>query len=354
MILMISLCIITKNNQETIESCINSVTDIAGEIIVADTGSSDNTKEIAKKLGAGVYDFKWNNNFSEAKNFAVSKAKGEWILALDADETIAKQDSGKIKSLAETKDFLGFSLIQRNYRNGIGFFSSVSCKDDEYEESRVANCFIPRRIVRMFRNDPLIKFEGAVHDSPELSILKIGKILDTQIPIHHFGMLSRTLDRTQMYIDIEKKNIRDDYFQYYQIAIQLHEIGEVKEALEFLDKSLAKNPDFYLAWLEKGIIFLRQNRIQEALEALKKAEKSGTHEMVFSHLAVAYSIMDRYPESLGYFSKAISVNPKNADTHFNLGLTYRNMGDAEKARKEFTIALYLNPDYKEKVKSALF
>ncbi|MBM3233474.1 glycosyltransferase [Candidatus Pacearchaeota archaeon] len=348
---MISLCIITKNNQETIEKCINSVKSIIGEIILADTGSTDNTIKIAENFGAKIFHFKWNNNFSDAKNFAKSQATGNWILNLDADETIAEQDLEKIKNLAEITEFIGFSFIQRNYRNGIGLFSSISCTGDKYEESKVSSCFIPRRMIRFFRNLPEIGFEGAVHDSVEFSILKCGKIMETEIPIHHFGMLSRSNERTRMYIDIEKKNIKDDYFQYYQIGIQLHSINETDEALDFLSKSLDKNPDFYLAWLEKGIIFLEQGKIYEAEQALKMAEKKGSHEMIFSHLGIIYSILQNYSSSINYFLKALSINPKNADTHFNLGLTYKNTGNIEQAKKEFALAVYLNSVYKEKLKS---
>lgn len=346
---MISLCIITKNNQDTIENCINSVRRLVGEIILVDTGSEDRTIKLAEKLGAKIFNFKWNNSFSEAKNFAISKSSGEWILNLDADETIAEQDLEKIKKLTEEQEFIGFSFIQRNYRNGLGLFSFVSCTNDKYEESKVASGFIPRRIIRLFQNLPEIKFEGVVHDSIEFSLLKLGKIKDTEIPIHHFGMIARSQERTKMYIDMEKKNIKDDYFQYYQIAIQLHSINEIDEALDFLSKSLDKNPDFYLAWLEKGIIFIKQGKIYEAEHSLKKAEETGSHEMIFSHLGIVYSILQNYPLSLNYFSKALSINPKNADTHFNIGLTYRNMGDFEKAKKEFAVAVYLNPAYKEKI-----
>lgn len=346
---MISLCIITKNNQDTLEKCLNSIKGLVGEIILVDTGSGDRTKEIARKSGAKIFDLIWNNNFSEAKNFALSKASGDWVLNLDADETLSEKDIDNIKQLTENSEFMGFSFIQRNYRNGIGLFSSVSCTDDEYEESKVSSCFIPRRMVRLFRNLPGIKFEGAVHDSVELSILKQGKIKDTKIPIHHFGMLSRGNERTKMYIDMENKNIKDDYFQYYQIAIQLHSIKEASESLKFLSKSLEKNPHFHLAWLEKGIIFLEQGKIHEAEFALRKAEDSGSHEMIFSHLGIVYSILQSYSLSLKYFLRALSMNPKNADTHFNLGITYRNMGNITNAKKEFALAIHLNPAYLKKI-----
>ena len=294
----ISLCIITKNNQETLANCINSVREIADEIVVVDTGSEDDTMEIAEGLGAKVFSYEWKDNFSDAKNFALDKATKEWILALDADETIAKKDLKKIKKFAEQTDFFGFAFIQRNYHNTIGLFSSVSCKDDEYEESKGASCFAPRRIVRMFKNDRRIRFEGAVHDTVEPSIFKIGKILDTEIPIHHFGMLGRASDRTKKYIEIEKKNLRNDFFQDYQIGIQLHEIGEIVEAVKFLKQSIALNPNFCLSWLELGIILIELGRVSDAKVVLEQAEKLGTHEMIFSHLGVVYGVMKQFSLSV--------------------------------------------------------
>jgi len=343
---MISLCIIAKNNQE-IERCIESVKNIVGEIIIVDTGSSDNTKEIAGKFTTKIFDFKWNNNFSEAKNFALNKATGDWILALDADETITEQDLEKIKQLENNKEFIGFSFIQRNYINGIGLFSSISCKDDEYKESAAARSFQPRRIVRMFKNDSRIKFEGAVHDSVEPSILKIGKVLDTNIPIHHFGMLSRSHERTKMYIEIEKNNLTDNFFQYYQIAAQLHEIEEMNEAVKYLNKSLNLNDKFYLSWLELGIIFLKSGMLEESLEALKKAEKLGEHEMIYFNLGVLYGKLKNFQLSLDYFKKALLLNQKNADTYFNLAITYANINNQEESKKALEKAKYLNQGYEK-------
>jgi glycosyltransferase involved in cell wall biosynthesis len=342
---------ITKNNQDSIEKAISSVKNLVDEIIIADTGSEDNTKKIAGEYTDKIFDFSWNFNFSEAKNFVVSKAVYDWILNLDADETISEKDSEKIKLLVENADkkTLGFSFIQRNYNRGLGNFSSVSCVDDEYDEAKIAPCFTPRRIVRLFKNHPEIKFQGNVHDSPEKSILKLGKIHETGIPIHHFGMLNRSPERTKMYIDIEKKNLKPDFFQHYQIASQLHSIGKTEQAIRFLNSSIKLNPCFHLSWLELGIIYIKRGMISEALKSLKKAESLGSHEMIFSHLGVVYGMLENFPLSENYFNKALSINNKNADTHFNLGLTLQNQGKTEQAEKEFKKSAYLNPVYKQRI-----
>ncbi len=114
---IISLCMIVKNEEENIEHCLSSIQGLVDEIIIIDTGSTDGTKEIAKKFGAKVFDFKWNNNFSDARNFSLSKATGDWIFILDADEVISPSDHEKIKNLIRKPLDVStaYSFITRNY-----------------------------------------------------------------------------------------------------------------------------------------------------------------------------------------------------------------------------------------------
>ena len=103
----ISLCMITKNEEKFLELCLNSVKSIVDEIIIVDTGSTDKTKEIAKKFNAKIIDFKWIDDFSAAKNESLKHATRDWVLVLDADEVIEKKDLDKIKNAIENseKDF---------------------------------------------------------------------------------------------------------------------------------------------------------------------------------------------------------------------------------------------------------
>ncbi|YAR63815.1 glycosyltransferase family 2 protein [Bacillus cytotoxicus] len=84
----ISACLIVKNEEDMLRKCLESLQGGVDEIVVVDTGSTDTTKEIAKEFTDKVYDFEWTNDFAEARNFAASKASGEWILAIDADECV--------------------------------------------------------------------------------------------------------------------------------------------------------------------------------------------------------------------------------------------------------------------------
>ena len=95
----LSLCMIVRDNQETLRKCLDSVKSLVDEIIIVDTGSTDDTKIIALEYTGKVYDFHWKDNFSEAKNHALSKAGYGWVLFLDADESISEKDHDIIRRL---------------------------------------------------------------------------------------------------------------------------------------------------------------------------------------------------------------------------------------------------------------
>src|SRR3989344_2135515 len=95
----ISLCMIAKNEEKHLEECLNSVKELVDEVIIVDTGSTDKTKQIAKKFNAKIYDFKWVDDFSAARNESLKHATKDWILVLDADEVLDKEALKVIKNV---------------------------------------------------------------------------------------------------------------------------------------------------------------------------------------------------------------------------------------------------------------
>ncbi|ASB52115.1 TPR repeat-containing protein [Bacillus velezensis] len=95
----ISLCVIVKNEEEVLAGCLDSVKDIADEIVIADTGSTDRTKEIAARYTDKIYDFEWIDHFAAARNFVFSKAEMDYILWLDADDILTEKDREKLIEL---------------------------------------------------------------------------------------------------------------------------------------------------------------------------------------------------------------------------------------------------------------
>ena len=227
---------IVRDEEETIARALMSVKPVVAEMIVVDTGSTDRTKEIAAELGAKVYDFPWTDSFSDARNFSLSKATGDWILVLDADEVISAQDYGKLKELIskkiqgfkesadsqardkgdkggclseskettapdvqpsaprpleslnpQIKDPVAFSFVTRTYvaeMNTAGWVGN----DGSYPAEEAGTGWFPGEKVRLFPNDSRIRFEYPIHERVEPSLIKAGiEIRNCDIPIHHYG-----------------------------------------------------------------------------------------------------------------------------------------------------------------------
>ncbi len=274
----ISLCMIVKNEEENIGHCLSSVKGLVDEIIVVDTGSTDRTKDIANEFGAKVFDFKWNNNFSDARNFSLSKAAGDWIFILDADEVISPSDHEKIKNLIrESLDkSVAYSFITRNYimeLNNIDWTPN----DGNYSEEAGTGWF-PGEKVRLFPNKPGIKFDYPIHERIEPSLVKIGvKIESTNIPIHHYGTLDREKEnrKSQIYYEMAKKKVLDDkstdYTAFHELAVHASNLGKFEEALEYLQKAIELNPNFGRAYFSQGNNYFNLHRFEDALLSYEKA-----------------------------------------------------------------------------------
>lgn len=110
----LSLCMIVKDEEKTLERCLNSVKTFIDEIIIVDTGSIDSTKEIAKKFGSKIYDFKWINDFSAARNYSFSKATSDYIMWLDGDDYIKEENIEKIEKTFQNFD-ISWDYISAKY-----------------------------------------------------------------------------------------------------------------------------------------------------------------------------------------------------------------------------------------------
>lgn len=175
----ISAVIIAKNEEKMIGEALDSLS-FCDEIIVIDNGSFDKTKEIAQKKGAKVYEYK-SNNFSELRNFGLSKALSDYILYLDADERIDEVLQKNIKDvLSKDSEVSGFKIYRKNY-----YFGSSNKNEWPYIE----------KPERLFKKDKLSKWVGQLHESPVVD----GKVGELDGFILHFthrdleSMLEKTI-----------------------------------------------------------------------------------------------------------------------------------------------------------------
>jgi glycosyltransferase involved in cell wall biosynthesis len=178
-------CIIAKNEEKWIKSAIQSLKALCTQVIVVDTGSIDNTPKIATVENCELYFKQWNNDFSEVRNYALSFARNEWVIFLDADEQVNAFEIIKYKPLFENKLIGGLSCIIRNYLN---------------EEQ---TNYIEHRYTRIFRNRKNIRYKGSIHEQIAESIINEGfEIAESDIIIEHFGYIESSDEKKQRNRDL--------------------------------------------------------------------------------------------------------------------------------------------------------
>lgn len=170
---MISATIITLNEEDKIRQVIKSLKGLADEIIVVDSGSTDKTWAIVKDLGARAYYRKFDN-FANQKNWAVSKAKGDWILAVDADEEIPVNLTEEIKEAVKSNHYAGYLIPRRNF---------IFKKEIKYSR------WSPDTHIWLWKKD-CGKWVGDVHEevvvSGEVGLLKNSKIHNSHNTVSDF------------------------------------------------------------------------------------------------------------------------------------------------------------------------
>lgn len=149
----LSVCVIAKNEEQFLDRCLSSVKNLAEQIIVVDTGSTDRTIEIAKSHGAEVYDFKWCDDFSAIRNQALEHVTGDWILMLDADEELPADQHGKLKADIANRGIIGYRLPLVNEGHDDG------------------QSYVPR----LYRNAPGVYYRGRIHEQVFPSLLPFCK-----------------------------------------------------------------------------------------------------------------------------------------------------------------------------------
>lgn len=165
--LSLSVCIIAKNEETQIEKCLNSISPFVREIIVVDTGSTDATIEIANKYTPHVYEFEWINDFSIARNYAISKASQPTILVMDADEVLDPESIPHLdKYCTDLQDSAGrVQIINQN------------------EDGNTSKA----EIIRIIPNNNSMKYKGRIHEQIVLVNGSLPKVMSTEIRIFHFG-----------------------------------------------------------------------------------------------------------------------------------------------------------------------
>ena len=274
----LSLCMIVKNEEQHLTRCLLSAKPAVDEMIVVDTGSTDRTKGIAKAFGAKVFDFPWTNDFSEARNYSLSKASGDWILVLDADEVISPLDYASIEKIMKKRPAkpVAYTLVTRNYTNEVNSKGWVA-NDRKYRREEAGTGWFPSAKVRLFVNDKRIQFQNPVHEFVEASMEKAGiEIKTSNIPVHHYGRFDRDklIAKGRDYFLLGKKKIEEmkgDIKALKELAIQASELGEYVTAVELWKKVIELDLNDSVAFLNISYAYMKLEKYQEAHTSSRRA-----------------------------------------------------------------------------------
>ncbi|MGE5405050.1 MAG: glycosyltransferase family 2 protein, partial [Candidatus Saccharibacteria bacterium] len=177
----LSICLVVKNEERFLQSCLNSIAGIADEIIIVDTGSTDRTIEIAKQYTDEVFFLEWNDDFSDARNFGLERASGEWIFVIDGDEELDPSTAQNLKIRMNQEDAEGFLVKVINYYNAGDQVQTVTDV-----------------IFRLFRNRLEYRYSGAIHEQISENIQKVNPhanfYIAEDICLIHYGYLNETLN----------------------------------------------------------------------------------------------------------------------------------------------------------------
>ncbi|PFP43768.1 glycosyl transferase [Priestia megaterium] len=337
----ISLCMIVKNEEDSLGRCLDSIRQLVDEINIIDTGSNDQTKKIARKYTDRVYDFEWVYDFSKARNYAFEKATKDYILWLDADDVLLKEDQQKLLALKMNLD---------------SSIDSVTMKyilaTDEY--GNITSSLRRNRLVKRSRS---FRWIGSVHEYLEVW----GNIMNSEVAVTHKSIQHDSDRNLEIY---EKKLLTGEEFSprdLFYFANELKDHRQFERAIEFYEKFLSTEK----GWIEDNIAACRNladcyYEISDKEKSIKSLLQSFTYTTprpeICCRLAY-YSIEKSDYESAAFWYDVATRTGVTSDNlgiqnqaystwipHIQLCVCYDALGDYEKANHHNELAGAYRPN----------
>lgn len=349
----ISLCMIVKNEERFLAKCLESVKDCVDEMIVVDTGSTDETVKIAESFGAQVFHHTWENDFSKHRNQSIGYAKGDWIFWLDADEAL--EPGGCLAIREATKDTELDSIM-----------ITMVC----YFGNRTRESW--NNSIKLFRNRVGIRFEGAVHNQ----VVGYEQTRFCPVKIYHYGYdvgqntIRKKFERTSTLLKRAIEREPENFRHHHDLAVCFASIRKYRSALEeglsaidLHNKYKHKEPNILWTYFVVASSYFNLGMMKEAKSMAEEAIRINPEHI--DSLFVLASIHARYEDRSGFeksYHKAVAliekyrnnpgllsglvVNKINEKWRLNLeyGTLFLNEESPEKAQEYFEKAIDQSPE----------
>lgn len=216
---------IVKNEQPFLDGCLKSLQGLVDEIVIVDTGSTDASVDIARAHGARILQCAWNDDFAAARNFGLDAAGSEWILYIDADERLVETTRDDLRAGLDAPDVYAARLLFR-----------VTSNSTYYRE------------FRLFRNDPRLRFKGAMHETilPDLSMLQReagARVMETTARLIHLGYDGDMLAKYRRNLPLLRASVErhpDRSYYWQDLANTLAGLDQLDEAIATSGQGLGR------------------------------------------------------------------------------------------------------------------
>ena len=343
--LPISVCLIAKNEEKHIDECLKRLQPYGFEIVLADTGSTDRTVELARKYTDRIYHFDWCGDFSAAKNFAMQKASHDWILSLDCDEYPEVIDLKALRKCMESYPRHAGRILIRNRFTEDGRTS--------HEQVRVSR-FVNRRYFH---------FEGVVHEqlvpttasdhrnvAPDTAPVKyVYSAPITVLHVGYDGTEDEMREKSKRNITLLEKELEThgaDPYTYYQLGQSYRKLHDFETALRYLDLGLSMDVDPALDYVQNmvecyGYTLLDLKRNQDALGLLDIYDEFATRADFVFLIGLIYMNNGLFDNAVREFHKASTMEEfavegvNSYKANYNIGVILECTGDVANAREAY-------------------
>lgn len=319
----ITLCLIVRNEEKNLTQCLSSFRELYAHAVVVDTGSTDTTKEVASKLGATVFDYVWHDDFAAARNFALSKAKSEWVMMADADDTIDPDAAAALKKELATlpADVWGIILpyLMPPYEGGLQVYKA-----------------------KIWKRSLNARYKLAVHEYLNPTKDQLRHFIRLAYPLKHTtppGEFHKSLARNLGILRKAVASEPDEPRYYFYLGHDNQYSGNYEEAVRWYKKyeqlPHTHADELNRVLVNKGTCFLKLGNIQAAQDAFLDAVKANPAFIdPYLHLAQIKSGARQYEEAANYYVRAMRCSMPRTHVFVNASLYHGY------AQKRLTELLY--------------